>query len=173
MKTVLEKTDLGRKLLAWLEPYPVVLTRGRLAEKMPTSIQVGDGRLVFANDFESDGSTNWMFVHDVAHFLAAPDEDLLKPNIGLYTFKKGDPMCPTMTPELIELETEVFTWQGVLLRHFDHLENPAFGRSLRVAQVLFKLDSEEVMRRIETRTYDEALAEWERKIALVRETVSV
>lgn len=175
----LDGSELGAALVTFVANKPIDLVHGRYSESMPAVIKVGDGRLTLQSAYVPLGNPATeatMVAHDLGHFLAAPDEVLAHLNLGLQVNDRLG-TCPWVVPprtleSLRGEEIRVFAFQRALVEHLAP-EAQKSANLLRMAELTamfvgwskaeFKAacDATKI-------TADEALAELDRKLTLVK-----
>jgi hypothetical protein len=131
------KNPLGRSLVTWFDPWPVDLTSQHINESS-VWIETDRGRVTFHSNYcltAGPEISAQMIAHEVAHFLAAPEERLRLPNLGLEGFASGRKLTassPPITSERLEEEQRVRAYQvgfSVLLIG-EQARGPSIGRPL-------------------------------------------
>lgn len=157
------KTERIEKTLAWIGTSAVIEEHKR-DERGAAWITVTD-KITFSF---AKGLLP-LLTHDVAHVLAATDEELFLPNLGL------SPNGPARDGDKARKEREarneelVIAYETVLSRHFvgTHFDG-VLKTTRRILEVSAGLVAANVDAILSTLTIEQAKAEWDRKVALVR-----
>ncbi|MGE3483479.1 MAG: hypothetical protein AB7L09_01985 [Nitrospira sp.] len=106
-----------------------------------------------------------MFAHDLAHIIVAPFDDLIKPNLGL---SNGIDSCglPEGHPLIVQ-EEQVFIATEILFRHLGF--RLWDQNALRLARTILKIRIDVVLAGIEAGDYDKVRADWDARVAYMRE----
>jgi hypothetical protein len=110
-----------------------------------------------------------LLTHDVSHVLAATDEELFLPNLGLSANGPARDGDKARKEREARNEERVLAYETVLTRHFvgNGYDGPLkSGR--RILVVVAGLVDANVDAILATLTIEQAKAEWDRKVALVR-----
>lgn len=168
---------LGAALLSWLSKSPepvrvVYATRENMGRGEPVDATWHDGAFIFSSSFMNESTaglsatafilshTAFILSHDIGHVLAATDEQVVLPNLGL---PLGD------TVKVYANECRAIVYQIALIRALigSNTETERLIDTLiQTAWALFKMDRDTAKEESSRITLEEIQAEWNRKMQI-------